>query len=105
MTYSLNHVYLVLDNHPVHRAFGVRTAYDGFKTLFLPAYSSHLSGVESLWSVFKQEFSKVINRIPLELTKQSFKAEVEKLCRKIQRERDGRVYFMAAREDLSKALQ
>ena len=33
-------IYLVLDNHTAHYAKKIRGAYAGFKTLFLPAYSS-----------------------------------------------------------------
>ena len=35
--------YLILDNHPVHKAYAVRELYVNFHIIFLPAYSSHLN--------------------------------------------------------------
>ena len=48
--------YLILDGHPTHTAKSSRKIYAPFQVLRLPAYSSYLSSVETLWSVFKQRF-------------------------------------------------
>ena len=61
-------IYLCIDNHPVHRARGVRRDYEGFKVLFSPPYSSELNAVESVWAQFKAKLSKHVDRIPQELT-------------------------------------
>ena len=89
----------------MHHSKKVRDAYDGFKLLFLPSYSSHLSGVERLWSVVKKELGTHLDRIPYELNQHQFRAEVDWLCDKINLTHDGRTYFMGAREDLLKALK
>ena len=53
--YMKDKIFLVLDNHAVHKSKAVRKAYeDRFQILFLPPYSSHLSGVETLWSIYKR---------------------------------------------------
>ena len=47
--------YLILDNHPVHKAYAVRELYQHFFIMFLPSYSSHLNGIESCWNCFKYQ--------------------------------------------------
>ena len=62
--YMTDKIYLVLDNHSVHRAKLVKQAYgETFKLLFLPAYSSYLSGVETLWAILKLQLGKHLDRI------------------------------------------
>ena len=53
--YITDPVTLVIDSHPVHRAYNVRHNYDGFKVLFTPAYSSFFNPQETVWSVLKRE--------------------------------------------------
>ena len=48
-------VTLVLDNHPCHKDKSLSHLYTGFRLLFLPAYSSVLSSIETLWSLVKLE--------------------------------------------------
>ena len=52
-----NHIagpkYLILDGHSVHRSNKLADSFDGFQVLMLPAYSSHLSCIESLLSLMK----------------------------------------------------
>ena len=67
--YIKGKIYLVLDNHSVHKAIMVRKHYeDRFALLFLPAYSSHLSGVERLWAIYKRELGQHIDRVGHEMT-------------------------------------
>ena len=103
--YIDEHVYLVLDNHKAHYAKKIRGAYTGFKTLFLPAYSSHLSGVETLWSIYKGHFQKHMQRINYELTQTGFEAEADFMCSQMDLKYDGRKVFMSAREELLKAME
>ena len=72
--------------------------------LFLPPYSSFLSGVETLWAHLKRDLSKTIDRIPQEIKQTEYDNEVNKLCKKLNDTYDGRKVFDSARKDLMKAL-
>ena len=75
-----------------------------FNVLKLPPYSSFLSSIETYFSVMKKRVQKRLARIPQELTPITFKEEVLKELSEINDELDGKKLFMAAREDLLKAL-
>ena len=64
--------YLIIDNHPVHKAYVVRELYQHFHVLFLPSYSSHLSSQETVWSLLKREL-----QIQLQTQRHEIKTMVE----------------------------
>lgn len=98
-------IYLVLDNHSVHTAQLVAKEYeDTFKLLFLPAYSSYLSGVETLWAILKIQLGKHLDRIRYDMNMLKFEAEVDWMCSVMMMKYDGRKIFMSARNDLQKVL-
>ena len=97
-------VYILADNHSVHKAYGVRASYEGFKVLFTPPYSSDLNGVENLWAIFKAKLSKHVDRLPRELTQVDFEAEIDYICHSISEEMDIPKLPFAARDDLLRAL-
>ena len=85
--YMKGQIYLVLDNHSVHKAILVRKHYeDRFALLFLPAYSSYLSGVERLWAILKRELGQHIDRIGYEMTMSQFRGEVDYMGAKVAHE-------------------
>lgn len=63
-------VTLVIDSHPVHRAYNVRSYYDGFKVLSTPAYSSFFNSQETVWSVLKRELFQHFARFDQDFKKQ-----------------------------------
>ena len=59
-----NPVYLIVDNHPVHRSYKVRDFVGGtkgkLKLFFLPPYSPELNPDEQVWANLKDEVSRQI---------------------------------------------
>ena len=45
--------YLVCDNHSSHASKAVKTDLENFKVMKLPAYSSFLSSVETVFAILK----------------------------------------------------
>ena len=103
--YDCESAILIMDNHKVHHSKAIQKVFGNFKVLYTPSYSGHLSGVEVLWSLLKAKLNQHLSRIPHDLKHQSFKAEVDWMCSKIDCEVDGRNIFMAARAELLKALE
>ena len=62
--------YLVIDNHPAHKAHAVRELYDRFHVLFLPAYSSFLNSQETVWGLFKRQAQVHLQHIRPEIKTQ-----------------------------------
>ena len=54
---------LVMDSHAVHKSRGTRPWLKKFRVLYLPAYSSYLNPVESVWSLMKRNIHKELARI------------------------------------------
>lgn len=102
--YSFEPGIIVMDNHRVHYAKKLRSSFGGFKVLFTPAYSAHLSGIEYYWSYLKNAVAKHLARLDYELDQLQFEAEVDYMCSKLNLELDGRNIFMGARAELLKAL-
>ena len=59
--------YLVCDNHTSHASKYVKKDLESFKVMKLPAHSSFLSSVETVFAVLKQKLSKHMARLSKEL--------------------------------------
>ena len=98
--------YLVIDNHPVHRAFAVRELYQQFHVLFMPAYSSHLNSQETVWSIFKRRTAFHLQHVRQEIkTQAEFRRHVEEVLEQMKADYDPQRLCKAAREEYSKLLQ
>ena len=96
---------IVIDNHSAHRSKAMIPDYDGFKVLFLPAYSSFLSSIETIWSLLKDKLAKNTARISREITQAEYEAEIERVCVQLNHEQDISKMMLAARDELLQALE
>ena len=73
--------------------------------LRLPAYSSFLSSVETVFAILKQRIAKHMARLPKDLGQEEFEAEIKLICEEVAKLHSGRRLFFAARKDLLRALE
>ena len=77
----------------------VKKEYDDrFQLLFLPPYASQLSGVETLWAIYKRELGKHIDRQQRDMSMVAFQGDVDWMYHMIKVGYDGRKFFMSARD-------
>ena len=96
---------LVLDHHSVHHAHAVRRHYDGFSTLFTPAYSSFLNSQETVWAALKVSLSQHFARLPYEVTTQlALIEEVEAVLKSFKASHSCKDFVNSVREEFEKLI-
>ena len=97
--------YLVIDNHPVHRAYAVRELYKQFHILFTPAYSSYLNSQETIWAILKRRLTLHFQHISAEIKKQSeLCRQVNAVLSQMQQDYSPNKLVHAARDEYEKLL-
>ena len=95
----------MIDQHPVHRAYNVRSFYKPFHILFTPGYSSFFNPQEYVWSSLKKHLFTHFARLKTDMKKEEeFEAEVDYVCDVFARSRQNDKFIMTIRSDLEKYL-
>ena len=92
--------YLVMDNHPAHRANALKDHLQHFHPMWLPGYSSFLNSQETVWSALKPYLNRHFARSDHDFSDQGeLEDEVQMIAEEWALTANTPAFFCAARSD------
>ena len=84
--FNMQEITLVTDNHSAHKSRLVRSwlEREGVRLMLLPVYSSTLSPVERVWSMFKARWAKALSKVKVQYRIEGIDRDISIILDKIR---------------------